>query len=68
MVEYTINNETMTATEAPLLQDLLTERKLAQTPGVAVAINERVIPRTVWAETTIQPQDQILIITATAGG
>jgi len=67
-VEYTLNNETLTAPEAPKLQALLSERQLADVPGVAVAINERVIPRADWAETTIQPHDQILIITATAGG
>ena len=43
-------------------------RNLAEVPGVAVAVNESVIARRAWADYRIQANDQVLIITATAGG
>lgn len=36
--------------------------------GIAVALNEQVIPRPQWPATPIVDQDNILIITATQGG
>ncbi len=38
------------------------------TKGIAVAINQHVIPKERWADTPLHEQDQILIITATQGG
>lgn len=39
-----------------------------KTKGIAVALNERVIPRTAWSDTLLCDQDTILIITAAQGG
>jgi len=36
--------------------------------GIAVALNNRVVPREKWLETTLQDGDTILIISATQGG
>ena len=36
--------------------------------GVAVALNQQVIPRPLWAQTEIHDQAELLIITATQGG
>lgn len=36
--------------------------------GIAVALNNLVVPRKDWSTTTISNQDEILIITATQGG
>ncbi|TDS11777.1 sulfur carrier protein ThiS [Sphingobacterium paludis] len=36
--------------------------------GVAVALNQRVVPRPLWAQTEISDQAELLIITATQGG
>lgn len=38
------------------------------TDGIALAINEEVIPKSLWAKTQINQNDNILIITATQGG
>lgn len=38
------------------------------TPGVAVAVGERVVPRSKWAETTVDEGDRVEIITASQGG
>lgn len=36
--------------------------------GIAVAVNNLVIPKTSWADTMLRDKDSILIITATQGG
>ncbi|WDF67370.1 sulfur carrier protein ThiS [Sphingobacterium oryzagri] len=36
--------------------------------GIAVALNDQVVPRTLWSETPIADQADLLIITATQGG
>lgn len=36
--------------------------------GLAVALNNRIIPLSAWAETSLKDKDSILIITATQGG
>ncbi len=36
--------------------------------GIAVAVNQNVIPKNLWSATTLKNEDQILIITATQGG
>jgi thiamine biosynthesis protein ThiS len=36
--------------------------------GIAVALNNRIVPQTDWAKTFLKDQDSILIITATQGG
>lgn len=36
--------------------------------GVAVAVNNQMIPRTKWSETILQENDQVVVIKATCGG
>ena len=37
-------------------------------PGVAVAVGDRVVRRTEWAETSIDEGDRVEVITAAQGG
>lgn len=39
-----------------------------KTKGIAVALNNQVIPRINWSSTPLTENDSILIITATSGG
>lgn len=48
---------------ADVLNELSIEKK-----GVALAINDGVLPRSLWASHELEENDKILIITATAGG
>lgn len=41
---------------------------LSDTKGVAVAINNEVVPKSQWSETPIKENDKVLLITATQGG
>ncbi|WP_437918464.1 sulfur carrier protein ThiS [Sphingobacterium sp. LRF_L2] len=36
--------------------------------GIAVALNQHVIPRSNWNDTFVKQHDELLIITATQGG
>ena len=49
--------------EALLAMELPHKRK-----GIAVALNNRIIPQPAWSETFLSDKDSILIITATQGG
>ena len=37
-------------------------------PGVAIAVGDRVVPRSRWPETTVRDGDRVEIITASQGG
>ncbi len=50
------------------LFDLLLTQDLANKKGIAVALNNRVIPRAKWNETILVENDKIVVITATQGG
>ena len=67
MVCY-VNNSAHEATENQPLTALLASLGQAQARGLAVAVNEVVVPRTEWASRTVQPHDRILLIRATQGG
>ncbi len=50
------------------LKSVLESKSLFDKTGIAVAINDYVVPRSKWSETQINANDNILVITATAGG
>lgn len=62
-----VNNKEMELTEHASLQQLA---ELLQVPdkGVAVAVNNQMIPRTEWSDKIMQPNDQVVIIKAACGG
>lgn len=61
-------NNSQINTEATELGTLLGEHQLIDKKGIAVAVNEEVIPRALWTETPLNENDKILVITATQGG
>jgi sulfur carrier protein len=63
----TYNGDAITLAETISVTDFIIERKLAS-KGIAVAINNQIIPKSNWDETIIKENDQLLIITATQGG
>ncbi|MFN0202334.1 MAG: sulfur carrier protein ThiS [Bacteroidia bacterium] len=50
------------------LNDLLTEIQFATTRGIAVAVNDKVISKSQWADFLLSEADKITIIRATQGG
>ena len=50
------------------LIELLRELGLNEPKGMAIAINDRVIPKSTWNVHDLKPNDRIEIIRATQGG
>lgn len=68
-MELKINNQTKQfATESLTVQALLDLEIPIKQNGIAVAINNSVIPKSNWNSHAIQETDDILIISATQGG
>lgn len=61
-----INNKA-TETNAQNLQELANELALPE-KGVAVAVANKMIPRTAWSATALQENDSVVIIKAACGG
>ena len=67
-MEITLNNQTHTITESLTLLDFVFSQIGEKQNGVAVAINNNVIPKKNWKTTQLHSNDHILIIKATQGG
>lgn len=65
-MKITINNKE-NDTQSVNLSQLADELALPAT-GVAVAINNKMVPRTDWESTTLAENDSIVIIKAACGG
>lgn len=51
------------------LEELLRKQNInSSAQGIAVAVNEQVIPRSKWREIFVNPNDEIEIIRAAPGG
>ncbi|PWN58713.1 sulfur carrier protein ThiS [Chryseobacterium viscerum] len=68
-MELIINHTRKTFDVLPeTLEALLAIELPGKKKGIAVALNNRIIPLPLWAETILNNNDSILIITATQGG
>jgi len=67
-MEITFNNHTKKIAAETSVALLLAQLIGEQQKGIAVAINETVIPKQQWESYTIQPNDKVLVIKATQGG
>jgi len=50
------------------LKELMDLELKGKTKGIAVALNNQVIPKNSWSDQLLNDNDSILIITATQGG
>jgi sulfur carrier protein len=50
------------------IESLCRNLKIDKESGIAVSINDVIIPRTKWNLAVIEPADKIIIIKATQGG
>lgn len=68
-MELTINHKTKKFEKLPENLEVLIAMELPEKKkGIAVALNNRIIPQSFWAETFLNDKDSVLIITATQGG
>ncbi len=56
------------ALESPTLSALLESMQLGAVRGIAVAVNDRVIPRSQWDDLILVENDRVEVIRATQGG
>jgi sulfur carrier protein len=67
-MDILINNQKHTISANSSLQTIVNTQLGEKQKGVAVAVNDSVIPKLNWENHIIKPNDQILIIKATQGG
>ncbi|WP_035415261.1 sulfur carrier protein ThiS [Ferrimonas kyonanensis] len=66
MIKIEVNGESRAI--APMaLSGLLTQLNQQQ-PGVAVAVNNRIVPRNSWSQTPLREGDSVDIFSVIAGG
>jgi sulfur carrier protein len=63
-----VNDQTRRISDTATLHDLLAELTLVERRGVAVAVNDEVIPRSGWPNRFLAESDHVLVIQATQGG
>ena len=67
-MEIFVNNQPIQTEEQTSLFSLVLSQVGENSKGLAVAINEEVIPKNEWERTILNQNDQVLIIKATQGG
>jgi sulfur carrier protein len=68
MAEVSINQQKIQLSENGTLADVLSLLHIGQADGIAIAVNEEVIPRGEWAGYVLREQDRVFVIRATQGG
>ncbi len=63
-----INSEEHQLEQSVSLMSMLERLELNNKKGIAIALNEEVIPKAQWESTELSDNDKILIIKATQGG
>lgn len=67
-MEISINQKPAVVPEPCSVEQLLVSLSLHQAKGIAVAINQSVLPRAQWPSRQLEPNDQLTVIRATQGG
>jgi sulfur carrier protein len=68
MIEVSINQQNYSFPDSGTLADVLPLLKIRQADGIAIALNEAVIPKGEWAAYVLRAQDRVFVIRATQGG
>ena len=63
-----INDELTEFQQSPKIIDILTKLQIFEVQGIAVAINDEVIPKVNWEKIALQKNDRLMLIRATQGG
>lgn len=67
-MEVHVNNQSQQTEEGAILSELLHKLGFEESRGIAIAINDQVLPKTAWNSHALSPNDHITIIRATQGG
>jgi len=66
-MEITVNGE-IKIVESESLSLLINNLLGEKTNGIAIAVNQDIIPKSNWQSSTLKEKDSVLIIKATQGG
>ncbi|WP_178797551.1 sulfur carrier protein ThiS [Bacteroidaceae bacterium] len=66
-MKLTVNNKETEVKDGCTVTELAAQLALPE-KGVAIAVNNKMIPRTEWAERILQPDDSLVVIKAACGG
>lgn len=67
-MKINVNNQPHQISEKTALSQLLLQLNVVSTKGVAIAVNNAVVPRVKWQDHQLFDGDDILLIKATQGG
>ena len=67
-IEITLNGQTKTVAAALPVDRLIAAVVPASAAGVAIAVNDAVVPRARWPQHRLQPHDVVEIVHAVRGG
>jgi sulfur carrier protein len=68
MINVSINNNKVRLYPQSSIDTALIELQIFASKGIALALNDTVIPKAKWSNTLLQEGDKIIIIKATQGG
>jgi len=63
-----VNNKSVELPDASGINALLQQLNLTSLQGIAIAINEQVVPKSEWESCVLKDNDAVLLIRATQGG
>lgn len=63
-----INDEATQVKENTTLQSLIDETEIKRKKGIAVAVDNQVVPRNQWEHFYLKEESKVVIIQATQGG
>lgn len=67
-MKVVLNNVEQNVIAGAKLEEVLFDNDVLTQKGIAVAVNYTVIPKETWKDCKLKENDEIMIITATAGG
>jgi len=67
-ISIRVNDEPRSLAGATSLAELVRDLGLAERKGVAIAVNNTVVPRANWPAHALADGDRVLVIRATQGG
>ena len=63
-----VNNQSVETQATASLRSLLAELAIADKKGIAVAVDNAIVPRTAWEQVALSGNEKITILQATQGG
>lgn len=67
-VNISVNGKNLEVKDGYNVCDLMTKLNITDDRGIALAVNEAVVPKKDWPKATLNENDEVLLITATQGG